>query len=331
MRVLHLFPADDPLIARHVAMLREDEEPISGKPDVVHVHGCWRYAIVRQAMHYHRQGARIVMTPHGGLEPWIMEERQLTEKLSKTILWQRRMVESAYVLIAHGPVEAESLAALQWNPRVETIRNAVVTNSITTEAMRQQTLDVYRKVMDSNTIELMSEDARRLFAMLLKAGITGDRRWVNSEPPTVDEAQWRRLLVYADHENVRAVVDQGTRAFGLKQPYIDTTHIRSYLPTDYRLPKVENLSVEGIVSEMRHGPLTLRQMVDLDRALRRPDSDDELVIESLTEKRLVRYFRRILKLLVEQTLLDEGFMPLLPIDDKQTASLRSQLASHLRI
>lgn len=331
MKTLHLYPADDPLIAAHVALLQEGEEPFSGQPDIVHVHGCWRYNIVRQAMRAHRQGARIVMTPHNGLSPWIVSERRMTEKLSKTLLWQRRMVESAYVIIAQGPMESEALTQLGWNPRIETIRNAVVTNSITPEATRRHTLEVYRKVLDSNTIELMSDDSRRLMTMLLKAGITGDRRWVAGEAPDISETEWRRLLVYADHENVRTVIDRGTHVMGLRAPYIETAQIKSYLPTDYQLPKVDNHTVEGIVSEMHHGPLTLRQIVELDRALRRPDADDERMVDELTEKRLIRYFRHVLQLLKEVTLLDEGFMPADAIDDKQTEKLRRQLLAHLRI
>ena len=52
MKILHLYPSDDALIAAHVTMLREHEEPFNDKPDIVHVHGCWRYNIVRQANEY---------------------------------------------------------------------------------------------------------------------------------------------------------------------------------------------------------------------------------------------------------------------------------------
>lgn len=330
MKTLHLFPESDALIAAHVAMLRDHEENVSGQPDIVHVHGCWNYAIVRKAMRLHREGARIVMTPHGGLEPWIIKEH-LAEKTSKTLLWQRRMVECAYVLVAQGPMETEALKELGWNPRIETIRNAVVTNSITPEAMKQHTEEVYRKVMDSNTIEIMTDDARLLLKVLLKAGITGDRRWVTNPFRNIDESEWRKLLIYADHENVRTTIDRGLHVLNLRPPYIETAHIKSYLPTDYRLPKVENRRVEGIVTEMHHGPLTLRQLVELDRALRRDDANDEQMMDILTEKRLVKYFRHILQLLCEQTLIDEGFLPAMPIDDKQTARLRQQLKTHLRI
>jgi len=147
----------------------------------------------------------------------------------------------------------------------------------------------------------------------------------------LSDSSWRQLLVYADHENVRAVVDRGLHVLNIRAPYIETAHIKSYLPTAYQLPKVENHTVVGITSEMHHGPLTLRQLVELDRALRRDDANDEEIVDQLTEKRLLRFFRRILRLLQEQTLLNEGFLPADPVDDSQTARLRSQLLSHLRI
>jgi hypothetical protein len=329
MNILHLYDESNPLIAKHVKMLSSD---LNGAvPDIVHVHGCWQYHIVRQAIAAHRQGARIVFTPHGGLEPWIINERRLSEKLAKTLLWQRRMVDYSYVVIVHGNMEAEAMRDLGWNPRIEVIRNAVVTNSITPEAMLQHTQEVYRKVMDSNTLELMAPETRLLMKLLLKAGITGDKRWVTEQPPVVDEQEWRRMLIYANHEHVRTIVDTGTRILGIHHPYIETENIKSYLPTNYALPKVEARNVVGIVGEMHRGPLTLRHFVELDRALRRDDVDDERLKDAFEENRQLKYFRRLLQVLTEVTGLDEGFLPSIPVNDRQTQAIRNQLTKHLRI
>ena len=329
MKVLHLFPDNDPLIAKHVKIL--GNEPDSAVPDIVHVHGCWQYKIVRQAMHAHRQGARIVFTPHGGLEPWIINERRLSEKLYKTLLWQRRMAECSYVLIAQGNMEASALRQLGWNPRIEIIRNAIITNSITPDAMTKQTQEVYRKVMDSNTLELMNEDARRLLIILLKAGITGDKRWIANQPPTITDKEWRQLLIYANHENVRTIVDTGSRVLGLHYSYIETNNIKSYLPTDYEKPKVEAHDVAGIIAEMRRKPLTLRHFVELERALRYTEVDDEWLCDALAESHQLKYFRRLLQILTELTELDEGFWPAKPLNDRQTRIIRNLLNNHLRI
>lgn len=329
MNVLHLYPATNPLIVKHVTML--DQGCTAAVPDIVHVHGCWSYTIVRQALRLHQQGVRIVFTPHGGLEPWVIAQRRFSEKLYKTLLWQRRLVERSYVIIAHGAMETKALEQLKWNPRIETIRNAVVTNSITPEAMTQHTQDVYHKVMDSNTVELMNKDTHLLMAILLKAGITGDKRWITVEPPSIDDTEWRRLLVYADHENVRATIDAGNRVLGLHHDYVDTAQIKSYLPTYYHKPRVSAYDVNSIVSEMHRGPLTLRHFVALDKALRRDNVNDEWLTDALTETHLLKYFRRLLQVLTEVTLLDEGFLPAKPLNDRRTQTIRNLLNNYLRI
>ncbi len=344
-KVLHIFPDNEPLIAEHVRMLlsvrdaeflllqaAESEKDI---PDIVHLHGCWNVKLVRQALKAHRRGARIVMTPHGGLEPWIIDERRLTEKLSKTLLWQRRVVERAYVMIVHGTMEGDNLKELGWNPRMETIRNAVVTNTITPEAMARQTIDVYRKVMDSNTLELMDNNTRRLMALMLKAGITGDSRWVErdlpDELPTLSQTEWRRLLIYADQENIRTLIDHGARLLKLSQPYIETQKIVCYLPTNYQLPKVSAILITDLVNEMHKGKLSMRHLVELDRMLRRDDIEDDRLTETLDESRQLKFFRRLLQLLTEQTLLEEGFLPTLPLNDNATKKMRRQLNNRQRI
>ena len=332
MIIQHLYPKNKSLIAQHVNML--DNGQTDAKPDIVHVHGCWYYPVVRQAMLAHRHGARIVFSPHGGLEPWIIHERRLSEKLAKTLLWQRRLVECSYVVIAHGNMEAEALRQLGWNPRIEIIRNAVITNSITAEAMSTNTQTVYRKVMDSNTYELMSDDTRRLLSLLLKAGITGDKRWVGDVPEplrTIDENEWRRLFIYADHEQVRPTIDKGLNVLSLPHPYIDTSVIKSYLPTHYQEPRIEAHDVAGITAEMKRGALTLRHFKELDRMLRKDDIDDEWLCDALDESRLLKYFRRPLQVLTELTLLDEGFLPATPLDDRGTQRIRTLLTKHLRI
>lgn len=329
MNIQHLYTNDNQLIAKHVEILGQmDGDAV---PDIVHVHGCWDSQVVKRALQAHRQGARIVFTPHGGLEPWIIAERRLSEKLYKTLLWQRRLVEYSYVVIAQGTMEAEALKQLGWNPRIEIIRNVVITNSITPEAMAQQTKEVYNKVMDSNTIELMSDDSRRLITMLLKAGITGDKRWVATQPPVVDETEWRRILIYADHENIRTTLDVGSHIMNVHHDYIETSSIKSYLPTDYKKPKVSAYDVAGIVNEMHRSKITMRHFVELDRALRKPEVDDEWLIDTFDEGHLLKFFRRLLQVLTEVTAIDEGFMPVAALNDKGTQKLRNNLYNHLTI
>ena len=334
MNVLHLYPDNDSMIRQHVSMLQARGTEANGNhkdvPAIVHVHGCWNYAIAKQAEKLRRKGARLVFTPHGGLEPWIIRQHQ-AEKTTKKLLWQRLLVKHAYLLIAHGPIEAEALDKLAWNPRIETVRNAVITKSITPEAMEQQTFAIYQKVMDSHPLQLMSDDTKLLLQLALKAGITGDKRWVEATLPTINETEWRRLLVYADLENVRTTLDSGLRILNISQPYIDTSHIQCYLPTNYQRPKPLVSDCITMAAQTNNNSLTLRHLVDMDRNLRQPEIDDDNIADALNERSLTRHFQRLLQLMKEQTLLDEGFMPLPSVNDKQTKHLRNLLTNHLRI
>jgi hypothetical protein len=347
MKVLHLYDTKDQLIAQHVAMLNvESVSQTSNHIDIIHVHGCWNRSVATQAERLRLQGARIVLSPHGALQPWIISERFSTEKAAKALLWQRNLVQHAFAVIAHGKMELDALRNLGWNPRIESIGNAVITNTITPEAMRRETYSVYQKVMDSYTLPLLSPQALKLLPILLKAGITGDKRWVQAYVEGTDNGNyfntsdfkslnssddWRRLLLYADHENIRQVVDRGISILRLDVPKINTADIACYLPQGYKQPVVDSADPVSIAQQAMSGPLSMLHLVELDRALRQPDIDDDSLAAELSDQSMTRYFQRLLQLLSENTLIEEGFMPLPPINDRNTGQMRRQLATHLMV
>ena len=106
MRILHVYPKNDEMVAKHVTQLMDgmrlsaEVQAVSNlsdfknvcksfKPDIVHCHGCWQYGIVNAGNFARKQGARIVLSPHGQLEPWVLEDKPLQEKFHKTALWQK--------------------------------------------------------------------------------------------------------------------------------------------------------------------------------------------------------------------------------------------------
>ncbi len=101
--------------------------------DILHLHGCWRNssrAIVNIAI---RKGCRLVVTPHGQLEPWVQEQDYWKDKLPKRVLYQQRIIQQAYAIIIQGRMEQECMERLTWNKRLVTIRNCVITSSIAKE------------------------------------------------------------------------------------------------------------------------------------------------------------------------------------------------------
>ena len=238
-------------------------------------------------------------------------------------------------------MEEKFLRKLKWNPRIEVIHNALITNSISCQEMCSQTFAVYQKVMDSNVLELMDEDTNNLLTIIIKAGILGDSRWTGITNDNISEVMWRRLLIYAEHQNVRNYVDYGINILDLRAPYIDTEKIDAYFPEGYKKPQtIKNVIGEfkgdetdyimRMIRQIEKNPLLLH-LIELTRELYRDNINDDKIQEVLEEKKMSKYTGRLMQILKEQTLLDEGYMPLDPINDRGTEKIRREISEMLLI
>lgn len=352
MKVLFVYPKSESLISQHVSMLTEGlrqsvtidtADSLSALrkavkeqlPDIIHCHGCPSASTVRTIINVVNKGARLVLTLHGQLEPWATDANR---KMS-AIIWQKKLVRRAYAVILLGRLEQTNFQALGWNRRTVEIHNAVTTNTISRQEMCTATFALYQKVLDSNTLERMDEPTARMLRAIIKVGIMGDRRWTVALPS--EDIDWRALLLYAEHENIRNYVDYGISILGLSVPPIDTTHIAAYFPDDYEVPRTIREKVgeyKGkqtdylvrFISQIRHQPLLLH-LIELTRELYRDTVDDDQLTERLEEKKLTAFTRSLMQVLEEQTALDEGYMPLAPVDNRQTRQIRQQLENHLNI
>ena len=360
MKVLYIYPKGNSLIQKHVELLAKGlgqsadicitdnyssfkQKLKAQQPDIVHCHGCWNFNIIRAAMSGRKADARIVLTPHGQMEPWAEELQSPRAKAGRIFQWQKICIQRAYAIITLGQLEKKNFLNLKWTRRVEVIHNAVITNTITPSEMCSQTFSIYQKVIDSNSLEQMDDITVNALSIIIKAGITGDRRWCRkidaiSHPQDID---WRRLLIYASHENIRNYVDYGINILGLSTPNIDTNQIASYFPDNYTTPLPikevignyqgnETNYIVKMISQLHRQPLLLH-MIELTRELMRDTINDDQLYEALEEKNLKGYAASLMQVLSEETELDEGYMPIQPVDNWQTNQIRKLLTNHLKI
>ena len=85
-----------------------------------------------------------------------------------------------------------------------------------------------------------------------------------------------------------------------------------------------------IIRQLLKAP-TLLGCIELTRELYRDNVNDDLLAEKLEDAGLTKSAARLIQVLNEELLLDEGFMPIDPLDDKQTDKLRNNLKNHLKI
>jgi len=357
MNVLHIYPKNNELIHRHVSMLLEGlrqsanvqvadnsksfyKQACDMQADIIHIHGANQMVQLKALRCCLKYNLRFVVSLHGQLQPFATSAMSKQERVS-LLLVQREYLQRAYAVITFGKMETSTFSKYGFNPRIEEIHNAVYTNTITPAAMAAQTFAVYQKVLDSNTLERMDAPTLAAFKAIIKAGIMGDKRWVDTTTFDPRLINWRHLMVYAEHENISLYTDYGIRVLELSAPLIDLQKIGAYFPKHYTRPKTMKELVgdyQGdqtdylmrIIRQVLKTP-TLLGAIELTRELYRDNVNDDALAEKLEDAGLTHQAARLIQVLGEVVLLDEGFMPIDPLDDKQTEKLRLQLNNHLKI
>ena len=357
MNVLHIYPKNSELIHRHVSLLIEGLKQSANvvvadnsksfykqardfQADIIHIHGANTLMQTKALRCALKHNIRCVVTLHGQLQPFALNAMQPQERAA-IFLMMREYLSRAYAVITLGKMETKAFDTYGYTPRIEEIHNAVTTNTITPAEMAAKTFAVYQKVMDSNTLELMDSNTLAALKAIIKVGMMGDKRWVDASTFDPRLINWRHLLVYAEHENIVNYVDYGIRKLDLSAPLIDTQKIAAYFPNNYSRPKpIKELAGDyqgdqtdylmRIIRQVLKHP-TLLGAIELSRELYRDNVNDDLLAEKLEEAGLTKSAARLIQVLADFILLDEGFMPIAPLDDKLTDKLRNNLRNHLKI
>ena len=320
MRILHVCRHDNPRLAEYVSLLSQampaDVECAFAdnasdvrlaikdfQPAIIHQHGQTNYSLL---------GARLIVSPHG-------------ETTDNT---------KAYAVIARSPYELSSC----HTERKELVRNPLITKTITFEEAAAAIRIVYQRVMDSHPLELMDGKTRRLLAILLKAGLLGDKGWVNGQWPMVDGSQFRLLLIYASLEGVLDIVERGVKVLGLTDAAARSSRLTlpspliSYLPQGYKTPEpLDGATIPQLLRDIDANGITLLRLTELTRLLYDDSLDEALLMEQIDAMNARPQLQLLLQILSEQTLLTEGFMPCQPLDNSFTENLRQQIENHLRV
>lgn len=365
IKILHFYPADNQLVSQYVDMLRtsmQNDAEVWAEhslqaftktlkqqhPDIIHLHGCWRTQNLMAFQRAQKEGARLVFSPHGQLEPWILRQHFWRDKLPKLIAYQRRIASHAYAIITMGRMEKGCMTRLKYNPRIETVYNAVITETITKEQMGQQVYAIYRKVLDSDPWPRMDEKIHTAVKAFIKAGLTGDAHWLtDSEQEAVqniDSEDWRKILLYAHLEHIDKTVAQGIHTTGQAPPSdFDPAQTDHYMPHRFddairQLDTSGKNDTERFVKAIRSARklthnrhFTIMHLVELADLMRHSLADEEKTVRQLDDHKLVTFAGRIMQLLSQFTGLEEGFMPLPPRIDQQAHRIEQQITKHLEI
>jgi glycosyltransferase involved in cell wall biosynthesis len=85
--------------------------PPQSMNDVVHIHGLWTPFEWRAYREARARGARVVISPHGSLEPWAIRHKRV-KKLAAWVLYQKRILQQADLLVASSDIEKDNFREL---------------------------------------------------------------------------------------------------------------------------------------------------------------------------------------------------------------------------
>jgi hypothetical protein len=327
------------------------------QPDIVHIHSCWQYHIASNANWTAKKHCAVVFSPHWELNERARTTEQGMRKKVKALLYQAKMVRSTEALLVSSEHEKQEILSLGWTKRIDVVRDSVLNNTLTDGEMAQQTITFYRKVLDTRYQFVMTAMEKDAIPSLLHVGLAEES--VHNLLPSdqllnlrsLNPEQWRRVLLYADDEGVREIVDSAISRLQLNAPAIDTAAIRRFpllrpkettsvdtdklvgnLPmTRQRLDDYTSKEdaifkqIATIIANTRQierkKRLSLRLLTDLYKVIKYNDYDEDRLAEVLRHLRLYRYSCRMIQLLAEKTLLKEGFMPFPPRNDRKTKGM----------
>ena len=320
-------------------------------PDIIHIHAWWDYLAAKRAQWAVKKGYAVVLSTHWGLNEPIRSNEQRIRKFIKQMMYQQKTVHQVDAMLVTNEKERQMALTLGWQKRIDVIPNSLLNSSISASEMAEQTILYYNKVLDTRYQVAMSSMENDAVYSLLHVGLA--RETTHNLLPSdqllnlrsLNPAQWRRILLYSDDENIREIIDNAISRLQLNAPNIETSTIQRFALV---LPKERNpLNQQKIVGTKpltrqrlndnvnsdetivrtiaimlanahqldRKQTLSMRHLADLYTMIKYNDYDEDRLAEVLRHMRLYRFSRRIIQLLVDKLHLEEGFRPFSPLAD----------------
>lgn len=324
------------------------------KPDIIHIHGCWNLSAY-QVQHWatHRRYA-VVLSLHNDMQPWRIRRHFWLHKLPLLILYQRQAIKSADAIHVFSHSECQRMERMKWNSRMALIKNSTISDIVSDEQMTDEWMAFYQKVIDSNSFRLMTDEDKVLENEMLHCAITNN---TVTTPSDIPADSLRKILIHASDEGILDAVKKGAVLMQQKSDELVIDTIERFpqrlkketgpLENEKILPKrrltktkFHNLQQDekpseteqqlivmliNIQHELKHRRLSRRHLMEFYQTLRFTEYDEDKFQRMTKQLKIQKFAARLMQILHETFYLEEGFMPIPPVDDKRTNKLRKSL------
>jgi glycosyltransferase involved in cell wall biosynthesis len=101
--------------------------------DVVHVHGIWRPFNAAAAQAALAARAKLVITPHGMLDPWSLRQSRWKKRLALGLVWRRLLNASSFIHVLNQ-TEANLMGPLRLRARLRVFPNGIAAEDFNASA-----------------------------------------------------------------------------------------------------------------------------------------------------------------------------------------------------
>ena len=180
---------------------------MSGKWDVVHLHGIWEIDLYRISRVAHDIGIKVVWSPHGMLTPWAMKFKWLKKKMVFS-LWLKKEMSRAELLHVTAASEVEDV-------RRNGLDNPVVVAPLGVRAMLtdkelEEIKEASRKAAQKTVLFVSRIQKKKGLLNLVEAW-----KGLKKTSPDVTEG-WKIKIVGPDQENHTAEVKAFAKSLGVE-------------------------------------------------------------------------------------------------------------------
>ena len=173
------------------------------KLDIVHVHGCWEPQCVWVQKWSQAKGYKVILTPHGMLEPWIVKRNYWIKKFPALMLYQKKAICKADYIHATAESEKENLLKLGYNDKIKVIPNAVNVDSIRMKDSwkRTKTILFLSRIHEKKGLNFLIEAAsilkKELDGYQIVIAGEGDASYIETLKQMVLQANVQDIITFA--------------------------------------------------------------------------------------------------------------------------------------
>lgn len=321
-----------------------------------HIIGCWD----AKALYLYSMAVRthtpVVLSPFGDLNPWRVSNLPRVKRMLMHIPVQR-MLRGVGVIHVCGQLESDTLKAINTNANIVRIDNPRISKGIDMTDMAKQFQRMYHKTLNTWPATMLTMADLELVGSLVLAGVDVEMfTLMDLHAETIEAlstSRWRFILMYAAQERVLDLLRKGLEKLQTDTPSTDLSSFEAFnfdpIPEDDTSAEDEEQNAEdeheeetpdqdndptikNIIDNVRslHDSLSkdtahLQLLVNLYASLRLTDYDEQVLVQALIKARLLQFFRRAESVMHHLFKLPEGFMPILPLNDKRAAWLTSKI------